>query len=79
MLGKLAGAIIGQVWLIEMVSIKTYMLQAQNSKGYRFDIKKIIDIFDKKIKGIDNELSQGLDQVGISYNRLIQTLKQRIA
>jgi len=38
-LGKLAGTKIGQVWLIEMVSIKAYLVQTQNLKDNRFGTK----------------------------------------
>ncbi len=44
-----------------------------------FDIAGIFDVLDKKLTGLDQDLSQGLDRLGVSYNQLLRTLDQRLA
>jgi hypothetical protein len=44
-----------------------------------FDIAGIFATLDKKLSGMDQDLSQGLDRLGASYNQLLRTLDQRLA
>ena len=39
-LGKLAGMKLGQLWLIELESFESYLVQAGNSKDHRFGPKQ---------------------------------------
>jgi excisionase family DNA binding protein len=39
-LGKLDGLKLGQLWLIEMVSLEAYLVQAGNSEDHRFGPQK---------------------------------------
>lgn len=44
-----------------------------------FDIQGIFRVLDLKLDGMEGDLSQGLDRLGIAYNRLLTTLDQRLA
>jgi hypothetical protein len=44
-----------------------------------FDIASIFNALDRKLSGLDQDLAQGLDRLGVSYNQLLRTLDQRLA
>ncbi len=44
-----------------------------------FDIRGIFQVLDIKLEGMEGDLSQGLDRLGVAYNRLLGTLDQRLS
>jgi hypothetical protein len=44
-----------------------------------FDISGIFNVLETKMKGMDRDLSEGLDRLSLAYNRLLTALDERLA